>query len=190
MSLPPALPQRAPSADQDHWFREEVHAHDASLKAYLRSSFPAMRDVDDMVQESYLRIWKTRLDRPITCAKAFLFRIARHVAIDKIRRSQSVVVESHGDMSEVLVADHKPNAAEALSHREKVDLLAHALAALPKGCREIVILRRLKCLSQKEVAARLGISERTVESQFARGLDLCEIYLRKRGVHGFSRDER
>lgn len=189
MSPPPAIPPQAASAEQAHWFREEVHPHDASLKAYLRSSFPEMRNVDDMVQESYLRIWKTRMARPITSTKAFLFQIARHLAIDTLRRNRAVVIESHGDLSELFVIDHKPDAAETLSYNEKADLLAEALAALPKRCREVVILRRLRCLSQKEVASQLGISERTVESQLARGLNLCLAFLRKRGLHGLSRDE-
>jgi RNA polymerase sigma factor (sigma-70 family) len=50
---------------QESWFAEEVHTHDSQLKSYLRSSFPALRDVDDVVQESYLRIWRRQLVRPI-----------------------------------------------------------------------------------------------------------------------------
>lgn len=172
------------------WFREEVQAHDASLKAYLRHSFPGVGDVDDMVQESYLRVWKTRMVRPVISAKAFLFQIARHLAIDSVRKNRGGMMESRGDLDELRVIDHKPDAAELLTYNEKVGLLADALAALPRRCREIVILRRLKCVPQKEVAGMLGISERTVESQLARGMALCETFLRKRGMKGFVRDEQ
>ena len=51
--------------------------HDDHLKAYLRTSFPTVRDVDDIVQESYLRIWRRQSIQPVRTAKAFLFTIAR-----------------------------------------------------------------------------------------------------------------
>jgi RNA polymerase sigma-70 factor (ECF subfamily) len=59
------------------------------LKAWIAGQFPAVKaDVEDVVQESYLRIWKVRLHRPIASAKAFLFTIARHLALDQIRRGK------------------------------------------------------------------------------------------------------
>lgn len=189
MSPPPAITKPLPSVDQDDWFRQEVRSHDASLKGYLRRAFPSVRDVDDMVQESYLRVWRARMAQPIQSAKAFLFQVARRLAIDAVRHARATRTESHADLSGLSVLDHGPDAAEALNYNEKVALLADALAALPARCREIVILRRLRGRPQKEVAAQLGISERTVESQLARGMTLCEKFLRKRGIRGFRRDE-
>src|SRR5687767_3921161 len=60
-------------SDQSQWFADEVHVHESQLKSFLRGSFPAVRDVDDVVQESYLRIWKARAAQPIDSARAFLF---------------------------------------------------------------------------------------------------------------------
>lgn len=184
------MSEPTPDADHTRWFKDEVHPHDASLKAYLRSSFPTVRDVEDMVQESYLRVWKAQLVRPVTSVKSFLFQIARHLAIDVVRRNRASPTENMGDLSGIFVIDSAPDAAAALSYREKACLLADALTALPVRCREIVILRKYRFLSQKEVAAQLGISERTVESQLARGLKLCEGYLRKHGVVSFSLGEK
>jgi DNA-directed RNA polymerase specialized sigma24 family protein len=65
-----------PDSDNARWFAEEVLPHDRALRGYLRGSFPAVRDVEDVVQESYLRIWRTRAAQPIRSARGFLFRIA------------------------------------------------------------------------------------------------------------------
>lgn len=54
-----------------------MHAHDEQLKSYLRLAFPTVRDVDDIVQESYLRTWRRQSSQPIRAAKAFLFTVAR-----------------------------------------------------------------------------------------------------------------
>jgi RNA polymerase sigma-70 factor (ECF subfamily) len=64
-------------------------------------------------------------------------------------------------------------------------LLVQALATLPPRCREVTVLRKLKGIPQREVAARLGIAEKTVEEQVARGVRRCEAWLRKQGVSSF-----
>jgi RNA polymerase sigma-70 factor (ECF subfamily) len=164
------------------WFAAEVHPHDAQLKAYLRSSFPAVRDIDDVVQESYLRIWRSRAVQPIHSAKAFLFKVARHVALNLVDRQRASPVMVVGDLAALPVLDSRPGVVETVSKNEKVRLLVLALATLPPRCREIIILRKLKGVPQKDVAARLGIAEKTVEEQVARGVKRCEEYLRRRGV--------
>lgn len=188
VSLPSTLPPPSRASEQTRWFAEEVHSHESSLKAYLRGSFPTVRDVDDLVQESYLRIWKARLARPIASTKSFLFQVARRAAIDVLRRKVVAATETLGDLSVLAVMDDRPNTAEALSYDEKIELLAAAFLRLPARCREIMTLRKLRGWSHREIALQLGISERTVESQITRGTKLCETCLRERGVAGFSRE--
>lgn len=173
------------ASTDERWFREEVHAHDSQLKAYLRGSFPGIRDVDDVVQESYLRILRRRAAAPIQCAKAFLFQTARHLAFDLRRRGQASPVDVLKEEVALSVLDAAPGVAETVSRDEKIRLLAQAIHTLPPRCREIFVLRRLHCIAQKEVAARFGLSERTVEVHVHNGLQKCEAYLRERGVRGF-----
>jgi RNA polymerase sigma-70 factor (ECF subfamily) len=185
MEPSPSVAERARAVEPDpaQWFADEVHPHESQLRSYLRGRFPAVRDVDDVVQESYLRIWRARAARPIESAKAFLFTVARHLALDVVRRNRTLPNLSLGDLPALNVVEDKLHAADLLSYHEKVHLLADVLAALPDRCREIVVLRKLKCLSQREVATQLGLSERTVENQLARGIKRCEASFRRRGVH-------
>jgi len=178
--------EEKPTAERlAEWFEQEVHAHDGQLKSWLRGNFPAVHDVDDVVQESYLRLWKARATQPVRSAKAFLFKIARHVAYDLLRRHKTSPVDPLGDLAALHVIDERPDAAEALARQEKLDLLADAVVALPTRCREIVILHKIKGLPQKEVARLLDLSERTVENQCLLALRRCEKYLRAHGLHGF-----
>lgn len=178
-------PARTAERDPARWFADEVQPHEPQLRSYLQGRFPGVRDVDDVVQESYLRIWKARATHPIASAKAFLFTIARHLALDSVRKNRHTAEIEGRDLAELLVVDEQPDAFARLSYQEKVDLLAEALAELPERCREIVILRRLRCLPQKHVAAQLGISERTVENLLARGLQRCMRSIRRRRTHPF-----
>jgi RNA polymerase sigma-70 factor (ECF subfamily) len=186
MSLPPPHPQTSPSLEQSRWFAEEVYPQDSQLKAFLRGSFPSIRDVDDLVQESYLRLWRRQLVAPLRSARTFLYTIARHLAVDALRHRACSPIADVADWTRLAVLDDKPDAAEAACTSEELDLLLEAIEALPPRCREIVILRKLRGLSQKEIARRMGITERTVEVQGTKGLDRCEQFLRRRGLTGGS----
>jgi RNA polymerase sigma-70 factor (ECF subfamily) len=179
----------APDQNPADWFADQVHVHDAQLKSYLRGSFPSVRDVEDVVQESYLRVWRVRATQPILSAKAFLFTVARNVALKVLRKNSNAPFASLGDSAASRVIDHRPGAPEALCVQEKVDLLADAVMTLPARCREIIILHKLQGLPQKEVAAKLGLSERTVECQVRIGVKRCLVFFQERGVKNFHGDE-
>ena len=184
---PPPSPCESSRAEEARWFVDEVHTHDIALKRYLRSSFPALRDVEDIAQESYLRIWRQRAADPIRSAKGFLFNIAHRLALDRLRRIRRSPIELVADVDQIPVADHAPAPPDVLSRQEKVQLLIEVIDALPTRCRDVVILRKLELLSQRDTAARLGISEKGVEIQLARGLERCRVLLRTRGMAEFSR---
>lgn len=193
MSLPPPSSEPATSTisanDSARWFAEQVHPHDSQLKAYLRGSFPAVRDVDDVVQESYLRVWKARAAHPIESAKAFLFTVAHNLALKVLRKNGNAPFVPVMDLSALRILDERPNASEAADVQEKIDLLADAVMTLPRRCREIIILHKFQGLPQREVADRLGLSERTVESQVRIGVKRCLGFLQQHGVKNFYGDE-
>lgn len=175
-------PDQLSEAEQTGWFDRDVHPHGSQLAAYLRRSFPAVRDVDDVVQESYLRIWKFRATQPIQFTKAFLFKIARHVAINILAREQASPIDAVADLTSLTVIEDRPTVAEAACTREEILLLADGIEALPIRCREIFILRRIKNVPQKEIASLLGISEQTVQVQVQRGVKRCRKFLLQQGV--------
>jgi RNA polymerase sigma factor (sigma-70 family) len=168
------------------WFAEHVHVHEESLRAHVRGAFPAMRDVDDVVQESYLRLWRARAREPIQSARAFLFTIARRIALDVVRKQRNSPIEPAADPAATTHAETTPGVAEHLDREERVQLVTEALLTLPPRCREAVMLYKLKGLSRREVATALGISEKTVDEQVARGVKRLEQHVaaRLRGKGG------
>lgn len=180
-------PTRNPEAD---WFADEVQPHARQLRSYLRSVFPRVRDVDDVVQESLLRVWRTRATAPIRSARAFLFVAARRVALNVLRKQQNApfVASASGEGVVSRVLDDKPDACEAAIIQERIDLLADALMTLPPRCRQIVVMHKVRGLTQREVADQLGLSERTVETHIRTGVGRCHAWFAARGLISASSD--
>lgn len=185
-SLGPIAPLNSSTGDGSdlaRWFAAEVQPHDASLKAYLRRAFPAVRDLDDVVQESYLRIWRARLSGSVDSARGFLFCVARHLAVDFIRSNQRSPLVALGDSADLDVIADGPDAFEQTAAEEKTAILAAALEGLPRRQREIVILCKLQSKSHREVSVALGLSEKTVTEHVYRGVQRLGVELQRRGIH-------
>jgi RNA polymerase sigma factor (sigma-70 family) len=182
---PLPMPPPTPPTEQTRWFTEEVNPHGASLKAYLRGSFPSVRDVDDVVQESFLRVWKARAAQPIASAKAFLFKVARHLALDTIRKHRNSPLEAGCDFAALRVIDPNPDAARALLTADLRNHLADALVALPARHRNVIVLHKLQGLGHREVAAQLGLTERTAQKYCQEGMAHCARFLQARGIETF-----
>lgn len=192
MSTPTTVSDPVAPADtsQSRWFNEEVYRHDASLKNYLRHSFPSVRDVDDVVQESYLRVWRRQTLRPITqvtgsvkaSVKSFLFQVARRLAIDTLRRKSASPLEESADLAALQVLEPRAGVSDAVCSNQEFELMLEAISLLPARCREVVILRKLYGLSPTETATRLQITEDTVHTLTRKGLQRVQDFLRYRGI--------
>jgi RNA polymerase sigma factor (sigma-70 family) len=179
-AAPPAMPPS--DSEQARWFLEEVQPHEPRLRAYLHRKFPRLADVDDVVQESYLKICRARIEGRLHSARGFLFTAARNLALDVFRRRRTAPFDEAGIADQWRVPEGGPGAAELASREQELDLLAQAIEALPHRCRQVLKLRKIYGLPHREIAARLGISERTVNVQVGHGVRRCGEFLRARGV--------
>lgn len=174
--------------DQARWFTEEVRLHEPILRGYLQKRFPSLPDHDDIVQEAYTRLLKAEGHGRLTSAKAFLFTVARNVAVDLLRRRQKAEHEPISDVTEMPILEEAPSLEEAVEIRQRQEHLREALASLPDRCREVLMLRHLDGLPYKEIASQLGISPNTVKVHMAKGMRDLIAHFRVRGRldHGFT----
>ncbi len=161
---------RLDDASLDAWFKREVVVHEEALMRYFYRSWPNVDDIPDLRQETYVRIYESARTQIPNAARPFLFAVARRLMADRIRRQRIVAIDSVGDLEtlNVLVDEVSPERAAA-GHQE-LRQLAEALDELPPKCREVLWLRRIDDLSQKEVAGRLGLSEKSVEKHVMKGM--------------------
>ncbi len=173
-----------PSEDlaSSRWFTEEVQVHAGALRAWLRGSFPLLSDPDNVVQESLTRVWRARQRGDVQSPKSLLFTTARNLALDELRRRKVIPFEPLAETEVSSVWNDADTAADQAARRQELELLHQAIQSLPPRCREVLTLRKLRGLSQKEIAAQLGISEHTVEAQVANGVRGCAKFLARHGL--------
>jgi RNA polymerase sigma factor (sigma-70 family) len=170
--------------ERNAWLAKEILVHERALRGYLSRFFKNVADVEDVVQETYARLLSLNDSDSLAVRNwhAFLFASARNVALDRIRKARVVSLDTLAEMGSADVLDQTPSADEALNARQELALLLETIASLPDRCREVLTLRKLYGLSQREIAQRLAITESTVEKHVAYGVRLCaERMFAKRG---------
>jgi RNA polymerase sigma factor (sigma-70 family) len=156
------------------------------LRACLRRYARSAADVEELLQETYARLLSAGADRgkQVRSVRAFALAIARNVALDWLRHRQVVPIELVTDLEALNVLDEAEQVEAIVSIDQEIDVLAQAVADLPDRCRQVFTLRKVYGFSQKEVAARLNISENTVEQHLSKAIRRCADVLFERRADG------
>ena len=170
-----------PDSEPGRWFAEHVQPHEPMLRAWLHRRFEARIDVDDIVQESFVRVLHARNSGPLASPKAFLFATARNLALDRLRRHEVSRTDFLGEIDTLHVLDECEGIPETLARNQELALLTEAIQSLPARCRQILTLRKLYGLSHREIAEKLGLSESTVSNQITIGIEKCTDFFAEHG---------
>ena len=153
------------------WFMSHVLPHEPALRGWLgRKRSAGVVDIDDVIQETYTVLAARESIADIRHPRAYLFQIAHSVVIRHVRRARIVSIQAVGDLDGFDPADEAASPEQTAIDRDELRRLAEAIAAMPGQMRQAFILRRVHGLAQREIAARMRISESTVEKHIARGV--------------------
>lgn len=152
------------------WLGREILPHEAAVRVWLRRSFAAAGDVDDILQETYCRLAALSNIDHISEPRGYFFQAARSVALEQIRRARVVRIETVSEIEALDLALEDPSAERIVSGRRELERVRGLIAALPDRCRRIFELRKIEGVPQREIARRLGVSEHVVENESVRGL--------------------
>jgi RNA polymerase sigma-70 factor (ECF subfamily) len=185
MKLRPKTTNVPPETDAiERVFRE----HNESLVRFLIARLKSRQAALEVAQDAYVRLLS--LDKPgaISFLRAFLFRTAANLAVDRLRREQVQGRVEELPMFRELSDARTPERKVASS--QELEQLTHLLAQLPPKCREAFYLSRVEDLSCAEIASRMGLSERMVRVYVVRALLFCQANLgREEAAPAESSDE-
>jgi len=167
------LTDTASRPDPAHW-QTSLEALNARFRPSLESYFARrVRDrgeVDDLIQEVFLRLIKRGGVEDIEKVGGYVFETASSVLTDRLRRRRSRFEELHHEFDAHAHGDVDFSPERVLLGREALARATAVLLELPERTRVIFVLRRLEGMRYLDIAARLGISVSAVEKHMVRAM--------------------
>ena len=171
--------------------KENVRAVFMTLRRYLARAVSRIvppRDIEDIVQETYVRVCQVDQPEAIRHPRSFLYRTACNLALDHAKRAEFRLADSWADTSADSMDDgpeleHQRSGDDTydqVAARQEFEFFCEAVRQLPVQCRRAFVLRKVYGYSQKEIAEALSLSENTVEKHIAYGIKRCGYFMAAR----------
>ena len=148
------------------------------LYAYSLQYTKSIPDAEDIVQETFIGLWRNREKiRQNDTLRALLFIMAKHLLINAYRSRLN-----HPEFEEYIKSVDKlsvQNAHQPLEYEDFVRHFSKAIGKLPATQQRVIRLSRFNQLSNKEIAEKLSLSEQTVKNQLSVGLKTLREKLQK-----------
>jgi RNA polymerase sigma-70 factor (ECF subfamily) len=162
--------------------REEDHSREVGLVSFEEAMLPHLdaahnlarwllrndQDAQDVVQEAYLRAFKSFAGFRGSNGRAWLLTIVRNTSYTLLKKNHAVDLTTTFDEEIHGAASDDVSPATILEHGEDAELIREAMDELPAEFREILVLRHQEGLSYKEIADVAQIPPGTVMSRLAR----------------------
>ena len=158
------------SNDRAIWLADHVLPHESALRAWLSRRRVLLLEIDDVVQETYAVLAALPSVAHIQNPKTYAFSVAHSLVLRHIRRSRIVSIDAMAEIEQLSLLGEGDSAERQAADLEELGNLARAIAELPLKCRQAFTLRRIDGLSQREVAAHMGVSENTIEKHIGKAL--------------------
>jgi RNA polymerase sigma-70 factor (ECF subfamily) len=156
--------------DVDRWFRDHVSPHEGLFLSVARRLTGNLDTARDLVHDAYSAVLTGDRWRSVENPRAFVRKAITNMALTGLKRQKVVPMEQYSDMEVSAYADPSPDAYQGLADRERLEVVLASVDKLTGQCRQVFIMRRFEDLPPHEIAARLGISVKTVQSHLSRGM--------------------
>jgi RNA polymerase sigma factor (sigma-70 family) len=171
--------------EQEAAQEEEAASFETLMLPHLDAAYNLARwllrnedDARDVVQEAYLRAFKSFGGFHGSNGRPWLLTIVRNTAYNLIKKNQTAGLTTSFDEEQHVLDRESISPATALEHDEESKLIRQAMERLPDEFREVLVLRHLEGLSYKEIADVAHLAPGTVMSRLARARSKLREYLK------------
>jgi len=140
--------------------------HAPLLRNHLYYKCGDLDEAEDIVQESFIKIWKICREVFGDTITGLIYTIANRLFIDR-KRAEKVKLKFEKEQEESIEMEDPHYVFRTQEFKSKLEM---AISDLPDGQREAFLMNRIDKLTYKEISARLGISETAVEKRMSKAL--------------------
>lgn len=151
------------------WVGKEILPHESAVRSWLRRSL-GPDELEDVIQQSYAQIASLSDVSHIRSGRAYFFATARSIVLMRLRRARIVRIDTMAELGNYDAAGEDPSPERVAAGRSELERVRKLIEKLPERCRQIIQMRKVEGLSQREVAQKLGVTEHIVENDVAKGL--------------------
>ncbi|MDB4309138.1 sigma-70 family RNA polymerase sigma factor [Porticoccaceae bacterium] len=140
------------------------------------------REVEDIVQETYVRVCQIKRPDEIRQPRSYLFRTARNLALDYLKRSDNKLTDGMDEEDMNSLIDHSKgddSTFDQVASNQEFALFCEAVRHLPVKCRRVFVMKKVYGYSQIEIAKQLNISIGTVEKHISQGIKRCACFMQQ-----------
>ncbi len=141
------------------------------LRNFLYYKSGDMQAAEDLVQDSFVKLWQNCSKVSLAKARSYLFTIANNLFLNTVARTK---VKLKFDQSNTARAETR-TPEYLLEEKEFSERLEAAISNLPEDQRTIFLMSRIDKKKYREIAEELGMSIKTVEKK----MHLALMRLRK-----------
>lgn len=154
-------------------FSDFVRRQEAPLRRYLASRLPNEDDVRELAQECLLRLLRYCDTHDDASLERIMFRIANNLLTDRWRSVEARHTRDHVPLSAVDLACDTPSQERQVAAQQRLARLKQVILDLPPKCQAVFVFSRIQGLSHAEIAAKCGVSVKTVEKHITKALAAC-----------------
>lgn len=173
---PRSTKEDTPNNQAEKWYLDTVLHTRGKLVAALTKMLGSA-EAEEVAQEAYLKLFlqfkQSRPDNPA----AYVYRLARNLAIDRLRNQEVVNRLEQLDTQVRTERASYRDPSQNLTNDQDKALILEAINSLPPICRHVFVLRKLHGKSHKEISEDLGISTKTVENHIHKGMLHCHKHV-------------
>lgn len=141
-------------------------------------------DIEECVSDVFVKVWQeiSAYSQERGSLLSWIYGIARHTAIDRLRKISGKDTVPLPDFLEEEGLGVTPDFSDSVAQRENAAVIREAVHGMKQPDRNIFLLRYFYFLTVKEIAERLGLTEKQVENRLRRGREKLKRELTERGV--------
>jgi RNA polymerase sigma-70 factor (family 1) len=139
------------------------------LRNFLYYKYGGLEGIDDIVQDSFIKLWNNCQKVTQKTAKSYLFKIAINQS-NSLLRHEKVKLRHQKEVKDINSISTNENPEYILEEKEFMIKLENAISSLPERQREVFLLNRIEKKTFKEIAELSNVSVKAIEKLMHKAL--------------------